>query len=57
VNADDFGMSPRINHAILQAFENGLISSATIMANMPAFEDACQIVGPVPFAGAEPVCT
>jgi predicted glycoside hydrolase/deacetylase ChbG (UPF0249 family) len=44
VNADDFGMSRRINQAILQAFKKGLISSATIMANMPAFEEACQIV-------------
>jgi predicted glycoside hydrolase/deacetylase ChbG (UPF0249 family) len=44
VNGDDFGMSRPINEAILQAFEKGLISSATIMANMPAFEEACQLV-------------
>ena len=44
VNADDFGMSRQINEAILQAFEKGLISSATLMANMPAFEEACQLV-------------
>jgi chitin disaccharide deacetylase len=44
VNADDFGTSHRINRAILIAFEKGFISSATIMANMPAFEEACQIV-------------
>ena len=44
VNADDFGMSRQINEAILQAFETGLISSATLIANMPAFEEACQLV-------------
>jgi chitin disaccharide deacetylase len=44
VNADDFGLSRKVNEAILQAFDRGLISSATIMANMPAFEDACQLV-------------
>jgi predicted glycoside hydrolase/deacetylase ChbG (UPF0249 family) len=44
VNADDFGMSPLINRAILRAFEAGLISSATIMANMPGFDQACKFV-------------
>jgi hypothetical protein len=43
VNADDFGLSRSVNQAILQAFERGVISSATIMANMPAFEEACQL--------------
>jgi predicted glycoside hydrolase/deacetylase ChbG (UPF0249 family) len=40
VNGDDFGFSSRINGAIVEAFERGLISSATIMANMPGFEEA-----------------
>ena len=44
VNADDFGMSPAVNHGIVQAFEKGLISSATVMVNMPAFEEACELV-------------
>ena len=44
VNADDFGASHQINQAILQAFELRLISSATMMANMPAFEEACELV-------------
>jgi chitin disaccharide deacetylase len=43
VNADDFGASHDTNRAVLQAFEKGLISSATIMANMPGFEEACQL--------------
>jgi O-antigen/teichoic acid export membrane protein/predicted glycoside hydrolase/deacetylase ChbG (UPF0249 family) len=43
VNADDFGLSRQVNEAILQAFEKGLISSATIMPNMPGFQEACQL--------------
>lgn len=41
VNADDFGLSANENAVILGAFQAGLISSATAMANMPAFEAAC----------------
>jgi predicted glycoside hydrolase/deacetylase ChbG (UPF0249 family) len=43
VNADDFGMSPEVNRAIVEAFEENLISSATLMANMPGFEEACEL--------------
>jgi predicted glycoside hydrolase/deacetylase ChbG (UPF0249 family) len=35
VNADDFGMSAEVNRAIVEAFENNVISSTTLMANMP----------------------
>ncbi|MCO7564134.1 ChbG/HpnK family deacetylase [Pseudomonas sp. S 311-6] len=41
VNADDFGLSAHTNAVILHAFQAGLISSATAMANMPAFAGAC----------------
>jgi predicted glycoside hydrolase/deacetylase ChbG (UPF0249 family) len=41
VNADDFGLSACENAVILGAFQAGVISSATAMANMPAFEAAC----------------
>lgn len=41
VNADDFGLSEHTNAVILRAFHSGLISSATAMANMPAFDAAC----------------
>jgi|SRR5438067_563932 len=43
VNADDFGMSAEINRAIVEAFEKHEISSATLMANMPGFEEACEL--------------
>lgn len=41
INADDFGLDAHENAVILQAFQAGLISSATAMANMPAFAQAC----------------
>jgi chitin disaccharide deacetylase len=44
INGDDFGYSSSVNQAILQAFDAGLISSATLMANMPGFEEACVFV-------------
>lgn len=43
VNADDFGLNRSENAVILRAFETGVISSATAMANMPAFEQACEL--------------
>ena len=43
INGDDFGGSSRINHAIIDSFRRNLISSATIMANMPGFEEACEM--------------
>jgi chitin disaccharide deacetylase len=43
VNADDFGMDSETNRAILDAFAKKLISSTTIMANMPGFNEACEL--------------
>lgn len=43
VNADDFGQSSLVNRAIVTCFREQLISSATIMANMPAFDEACEL--------------
>lgn len=43
VNADDFGMNSDVNTAILGAFHDGLLTSTTVMANMPAFEEACAV--------------
>jgi predicted glycoside hydrolase/deacetylase ChbG (UPF0249 family) len=44
VNADDFGLSPSVNRGVIEAFERRLVSSATVMPNMPAFEEACALV-------------
>ncbi|VVP91409.1 Chitooligosaccharide deacetylase [Pseudomonas fluorescens] len=43
VNADNFGLSACENAVILGAFQAGILSSATVMANMPAFEAACAL--------------
>ena len=40
VNADDFGLSEEVNKGILEAFSAGVLSSATILANGGAFEEA-----------------
>jgi hopanoid biosynthesis associated protein HpnK len=42
VNADDFGLTRGVNRAIVEAHGNGVVSSATLMANGPAFEDAIE---------------
>ena len=40
VNGDDFGASRGINRGILEAHEHGILTSASLMVNMPAAEDA-----------------
>lgn len=40
INADDFGLSSAVNEAVLEAARDGVLTSATIMANMPAFDEA-----------------
>jgi predicted glycoside hydrolase/deacetylase ChbG (UPF0249 family) len=43
INADDFGAESNINSAIIKSFEKGYVNSATIMANMPGFEEAVEL--------------
>jgi predicted glycoside hydrolase/deacetylase ChbG (UPF0249 family) len=43
LNADDFGLTRGINRAIIELYEAGALTSATLMANGPAFEDAVSI--------------
>ena len=40
VNADDFGFTTDINRGIMKAFTAGGLRSASIMVNMPGFDDA-----------------
>ena len=49
VNADDLGASERINQEIFALIESGLVTSATIMANAPAFKDAVQRIRCFPY--------
>jgi len=43
INADDFGLKSSVNKAIIESFNNGLINSTTLMANMPGFEEAVEL--------------
>lgn len=40
VNADDFGLSPGANRAILTAWREGILTSASLMVNGAAFDEA-----------------
>jgi hopanoid biosynthesis associated protein HpnK len=43
VNADDFGLTAGVNRAIIEGHTRGAITSATLMANMPAFDAAVRL--------------
>ena len=43
VNADDFGMTAGINRAIAEAHRAGIVTSATMMANEVAVDEAIAI--------------
>jgi len=40
INADDFGLTTGVNRAIIEAHTDGVVTSATMMANGRAFQDA-----------------
>ncbi len=51
VNADDFGRSHSINAAVLQAHRNGILTSATLMVNEPACDEAVSLARENPKLG------
>ncbi len=51
INADDFGLTPGVNRAIVKAHENGVVSSATLMANGNAFAQAVSLAQSTPRLG------
>lgn len=51
INADDFGLTRGINRAIEQLHRAGVLTSATLMATGPAFEDAVSIAKANPALG------
>jgi len=51
LNADDFGYTRGVNRAILRAHREGILTSATLMANGSAFEDAAEIARQSPELG------
>jgi predicted glycoside hydrolase/deacetylase ChbG (UPF0249 family) len=42
INADDFGMSPGVNRGIVRAFEQGVVTSASLMVRWPAAAEAAR---------------
>jgi chitin disaccharide deacetylase len=51
LNADDFGLTRGINRAIAELHAGGALTSATLMANGPAFDDAVAIAQANPALG------
>jgi predicted glycoside hydrolase/deacetylase ChbG (UPF0249 family) len=51
INADDFGLTPGINRAIAELHQAGVLTSTTLMATGPAFEDAAAIAHGNPTLG------
>lgn len=51
INADDFGYSKGVNLGIIEAFQNGVVSSTTMMANMPGAEHAAELAKKNPGLG------
>jgi predicted glycoside hydrolase/deacetylase ChbG (UPF0249 family) len=51
INADDFGLTPGVNRAIAELHQAKALTSATLMATGPAFEDAIAIAHDNPTLG------
>lgn len=51
INADDFGYSSNVNRAIEKALKSGLISSTSILVNMPGFDEAVTMAKNESFIG------
>ena len=43
VSADDFGLTEGINNGIIKSFKEGIVTGASLMANMPSFEHAVDL--------------
>lgn len=51
VNADDFGLTRGVNRAIVECHQRGIVTSATLMANSAAFDDAVALARQNPVLG------
>ena len=51
LNADDFGLTPGVNRGIIRAHQEGILTSTTLMATAPAFEDAVALARANPQLG------
>jgi chitin disaccharide deacetylase len=51
VNADAFGLSPGVSRGVARAFDDGIVTSASLLANMPGFEAAVAVARARPGLG------
>ena len=51
VNADDFGRSQSINRAVIRAHQEGILTTASLMVNEPALEEAVTLARENPRLG------
>jgi hopanoid biosynthesis associated protein HpnK len=51
VNADDFGRSHSINEAVIGAHQQGILTTASLMVNEPAFDEAVKLAKANPSLG------
>ncbi len=51
VNADDFGLTPGVNRAIVELHHAGVLTSATLMARAPATDEAIALARATPTLG------
>ena len=51
INADDFGLCRGVNSAVAKAHNEGVLTSATLMANMPGAAEAVEIAKKTPSLG------
>jgi hopanoid biosynthesis associated protein HpnK len=48
INADDFGLTRGVNRAIVEAHEQGVVTSASLMASGPEFDEAVALARRLP---------
>jgi chitin disaccharide deacetylase len=51
VNADDFGLSPSVNQAVIRAHREGVLTTASLMVNEPGFDEAVALARENPALG------
>ena len=51
VNADDLAWTSGVNRGILASHCNGIVTSTTVLANGPAFDEGMQLVKKIPALG------
>lgn len=51
INADDFGLTPGVNRAIIRAYQDGVLTSATLMAGGLAWQEAVELARANPGLG------